>query len=102
MVFEQAAVDYSHLLGKLVFDTSLRVSMSKRAVEEGAAGRSWSHAMDAMVACYREGIAMSRQRQAVPSDAPARPHSRIPLYLLLVLFIVTLSLCATYWAVLHS
>ena len=101
--FEQAAVDYSHLLGRLVFDMSLRLSMSKRAVEEGAAERSWSHAMDAMVACYREGIAISRERQAMTSDASATPRSsiRLPQYILFILFVVILSSCATYWVVYH-
>lgn len=102
VAFEQAAVDYSHLLGRLVFDTSFRVSMSKRAVEEGAAGKSWSHAMQEMVACYREGIAISSP--IPPSDTIHRlgPRLRTLRYALLVLFIITLLLGATYLAALHS
>jgi hypothetical protein len=46
-----------------VFDTNLRASMSRRAVEEGATGRSWARAMEAMVVCYREGIAVARERE---------------------------------------
>ena len=71
--------------------------MSERAVKEGTAGRSWSDAMNAMVACYREGIAISRERQAIPPDALVRSRPRISQYLLLMLLIVTLCISATYW-----
>jgi hypothetical protein len=69
--------------------------MSRRAVEEGTAGRSWSHAMDAMVACYREGIAISREQLAKPSNARVRPRSKLPRYLLLT---VALFCAVIYWA----
>jgi hypothetical protein len=76
--------------------------MSKRAVEEGAAGKSWSHAMEAMVNCYREGIAISREQQAMALNVIPRPRLRISRYLMLMFFIVTLLLGITYWALLRS
>jgi hypothetical protein len=95
--FEQTAVDYSYLLGRLVFDRSLRMSMSKRAVEEGAAVRSWSHAMDAIVACYREGIEISRERHAMASDT-SRSCLRSLFIFWAFLFVVVVSFGIVYWA----
>jgi hypothetical protein len=61
--FQQIALEFSLLLGKLVFDRHLRTSMSRRAVEEGVVGRAWGQAMNTMVDCYREAIAISGERQ---------------------------------------
>jgi hypothetical protein len=89
--FEQAAVGFSHLLEQLVFDTDLRKLMSRRAIEEGTIGRSWEQAMNAMVDCYREVVAISRDWQPTASRVHRRPSARWHLpfkrYIFIVFFI---------------
>jgi hypothetical protein len=99
--FERAAVDFSHLLGKLVFDQHVRVSMSRRAVEEGTIGRSWGQAMDAIVDCYREGIAISGGRQPDTHSGDryflsAKWHLSLQRYVFVMLFIFLGSFGAVY------
>jgi hypothetical protein len=47
------------------------MNIRKRTRTEGTAGRTWHDAMEAMVDCYREGIAMAEQRSGM-KRTPAR------------------------------
>lgn len=72
--FQDAASKYSGLLGKLVLDRRLQTLVRRRVLEEGSEGRTWFDAMEAMVDCYHEGIALARDRENVAK--PAEPSQQ--------------------------
>ena len=69
--FQECAISYANLLETLIVDRRMQMMIRKRTRAEGTAGRTWIDAMESMVDCYREGIAMAEQRSGM-KRTPAR------------------------------
>ena len=63
--FQDCAISYARLLEDIIVDRRMQMNIRKRTRAEGTAGRTWFDAMNAMVDCYREGIAIAEQRSGM-------------------------------------
>ena len=70
--FQECAISYAKLLEDLIVDRKMQMMIRKRTRAEGTAGRTWINAMESMVDCYREGIAMAEQRSGMKRTPASR------------------------------